>query len=216
MSVTHKRLIRLLAVCAGCLCTIPAIGAAQGNSGAPDQFHVGDRIALSVEGPAGFSDTVLVRDSIVIQLPSIGEIPLRGVRRADAQQYLTQAIAKFVKDPVVHATPLIRVAVLGAVARPGYYSVPSDLILSDVLMRAGGPGSNSDIDKTVIKRGTQEVVSQKRTRQALASGATLDDLRIAPGDQIVVGEQSKGHLNSLIQITGLVVGLAGIAVALVH
>src|SRR5665213_146010 len=155
----------------------------------PDEFHVGDRIALTVEGPQNISDTVLVRDGLILRLPGLGDISLAGVKRADAQKYLTQQISKFIRDPIVHATPLVRIAVLGQVGRPGFYTMPSDVLLSDVVMRAGGPTGTADLSRTVVKRGSEDVISKEQVANALSSGMTLDQLHIAPGDQMVVGEK---------------------------
>lgn len=184
------------------------------TAAAPDQFHVGDRIALQVEGPTVVSDTVVVRDGLVIRLPGMNDISLKGVRRSDTQVYLTQEIRKYVKEAVVHATPLIQIAVLGAVGKPGYYSMPSDLVLSDVLMRAGGPAQNSDVNESVIRRGGKDLMGKREVSQALSGGMTLDQLQIEPGDQIVIGEKSGSRISSFLQITGAIVGLAGLALAL--
>lgn len=175
--------------------------------------QVGDRIALRIEGAAAFMDTVVVREGVVIQIPNIGDISVQGVRRADLQAYLAREIAKYVKEPVVHATPLIRIAVVGAVAKPGFYSVPSDLLLSDVVMLAGGPGNESDLNRSKLIRSGKEVAGPKTMSQALAAGATLDVLQVASGDQIVIGEKSK-NFDSIVRIGGAVVGLAGLALAL--
>lgn len=180
----------------------------------PGQFHVGDRIALLIEGPSALLDTVVVRDGLVIRLPNMDDISLKGVRRSDTQAYLTQQIRKYVKDAVVHATPLIQIAVLGEVARPGYYSVPSDLVLTQVVMQAGGPSQNSDVNKSVIRRDGKEVLDKQAVARALAGGETLDQLQIEPGDQLVVGEKSTTSFTTVLQIVGAVVGIVGIGVAL--
>jgi protein involved in polysaccharide export with SLBB domain len=186
---------------------------AQKASEAKDLLQVGDRIALTVEGPAAFSDTVTVREGILIQLPNIGDIKMQGVRRPQVQAFLTKEIAKYIKDPVVHATALVRVAVVGAVARPGYYSVPSDFVLSDVLMQAGGPVAGSDINRSTIQRGGKDLIDKKGVSKALAAGATVNELQLATGDQIIIGEKKRDNLDNLLRVSGLVVGLAGIALA---
>ena len=177
----------------------------------PDEFHVGDRIALTVEGPQTLSDTVVVRDGLMLRLPGLGDISLAGVKRADAQKYLTQQIGKFIRDPIVHATPLVRIAVLGQVGRPGFYTVPSDVLLSDIVMRAGGPTNTADMSRTVIKRGNDEVVSKDEVSNALASGLTLDQLHVGAGDQLVVGEKQGSSFDSVIKVVGVVVPLLSLA-----
>lgn len=180
------------------------------QEGQPDGFQVGDRIALTVEGPQTISDTVVVRDGLILRLTGLGDIPLTGVRRADIQTYLTQQIGRFIRDPIVHATPLVRIAVLGAVGRPGFYTLPSDVLLSDVVMRAGGPAGNADLNRTVVKRGNSEVISSEQVASALTAGRTLDDLHVAPGDQLVVGEKPRSTFDTLLRVLGIAVPIASL------
>src|SRR5690348_1134894 len=114
------RVLRGACVALGLVLASARVGGAQ----APDEFHVGDRIALVVEGPQALADTAVVRDGLILQLPTFGDIPLAGVKRSNIQPYLTQQISKFIKDPVVHAIPLVRISILGEVGRPGFYTVP--------------------------------------------------------------------------------------------
>lgn len=186
-----------------------AVGNAQ--EAHPDEFHVGDRIALTVEGPQAMSDTVVVREGLILRLTGLGDISLAGVKRSDAQKYLTQQIGKFIRDPIVHATPLIRIAVLGQVGRPGYYTMPSDVLLSDVVMRAGGPTGTADLSRTVVKRGTEDVISQDSVSSALASGMTLDQLHVAPGDELVVGEKPTSSFDTILKVVGVAVPLLSLA-----
>lgn len=205
-----NRALRGLMFGVGILLAFSRVAAGQ----AADEFHVGDRIALTVEGPQAFADTALVREGLVLRLPTFGDIPLAGVKRADTQKYLTQQIGKYIKDPVVHATPLVRIAILGEVGRPGFYWVPSDNLLSDVVMRAGGPTGNADLNKTVVKRSGKEVISQSQSQVALTEGKTLDDLQVAPGDELVVGQKSTFGFGNVLQILGVGISLAGLLLAL--
>lgn len=188
---------------------------------APDEFHAGDRIwvtvdgaSLTPQGPTTMSDTVVVREGQIIRFPTIGDISLVGVRRSNVQPYLTEQFGKFLRDPVVHATPLVRIAVLGQVGQPGFYTVPSDILLSDVVMRAGGPGGDADLNKTVVKRGTETIIPKDQVAQALTNGRTLDDLRIAPGDEVVVGQQSHFGLGRVLQIVGVTSSVLYLVLAL--
>ncbi len=177
----------------------------------PDEFHVGDRIALTVEGPQAINDTLVVRDSLIVRLAGLGDISLAGVKRSNAQAYLTQQLGKFIRNPVVHATPLIRIAVLGQVGRPGFYTMPSDILLSDLVMRAGGPTGNADLSRSVVKRGTQQVIPSEQVSNALTSGATLDQLHVAPGDEMVVGEKPRSSFDTVLKVLGVAVPLLTLA-----
>jgi polysaccharide export outer membrane protein len=197
--------VKGVAALAGLLLSLSAT--VQAQEGQPDDFHVGDRIALTIEGPQIFSDTVVVRDGLILRLPNIGDIPMTGVKRSNVESYLTQQIGKFIRNPVVHATPLVRIAILGQVGRPGFYTMPSDVLLSDVVMRAGGPTGNADLNRTVVKRGGQEVISKEQVASALTSGMTLDQLHVAPGDEMVVGEKPNSLWGTVLTVIGVTVPL---------
>jgi protein involved in polysaccharide export with SLBB domain len=197
--------VKGIAALAGLLLSLSATVRAQ--EGQPDDFHVGDRIALTIEGPQIFSDTVVVRDGLILRLPNIGDIPMAGVKRSDVESYLTQQIGKYIRNPVVHATPLVRIAILGQVGRPGFYTMPSDVLLSDVVMRAGGPTGNADLNRTVVKRAGQEVISKEQVASALTAGMTLDQLHIAPGDEMVVGEKPNSLWGTVLTVIGVTVPL---------
>jgi len=204
--------VKGIAALAGLLLSLSATVRAQ--EGQPDDFHVGDRIALTIEGPQTFSDTVIVRDGLILRLPNIGDIPMTGVKRSDVESYLTQQIGKFIRNPVIHATPLVRIAVLGQVGRPGFYTMPSDVLLSDVVMRAGGPTGSADLNRTVVRRSGQEVISREQVASALTAGMTLDQLHIAPGDEMVVGEKPKSIWGTVLTVLGVSVPIISLLIYL--
>lgn len=206
----------------GCVRGLKAIGAAaaivvsvaalaNAQQEMPDGFHVGDRIALTVEGPQVVRDTVAVREGLILRLTGLSDISLVGVKRADVQKYLTQEISKFIKDPVVHATALVRLAVLGQVMRPGFYTVPSDALLSDVVMTAGGPTGTADLNRTVVKRGDVDVATKEQVASALSAGQTLDQLQVAPGDQLIVGAKPTSSFDTILKVVGVAVPLLSLA-----
>jgi len=204
--------VKGIAALAGLLLSLSATVRAQ--EGQPDDFHVGDRIALTIEGPQTFSDTVVVRDGLILRLPNIGDIPMTGVKRSDVESYLTQQIGKFIRNPVIHATPLVRIAILGQVGKPGFYTMPSDVLLSDVVMRAGGPTGNADLNRTVVRRSGQEVISREQVASALTAGMTLDQLHIAPGDEMVVGEKPNSIWGTVLTLLGVSVPIISLLIYL--
>ena len=190
-----------------------SVGRAAAQAPATD-FQAGDRILLRVEGDSALSDTFTVVAGPALHLPAIGEIPLAGVRRADLETYLTSALSRYLKDPVVHARALIRVSVLGEVVRPGFYAVPLDLVLADALMVAGGPTQDARVDKLRILRGESSLWSGKRLQGAIARGATLEELGLRAGDGIDVpgGRRDPG---SKWRLAGLLVTTAATVVTVV-
>src|SRR3989442_7601710 len=177
-------------------------------------FQVGDGILLHVEGDSALSDTFTVVAGPALRLPAIGEISLAGVPRSDLEAHLTRELGRFIKDPVVQARALIRVSVVGEVTRPGYYAVPTDLVLADALMRAGGATQAARVDRLRILRGNSSLWSANELQAAIARGATLEDLGIRDGDRIQVpGGQRDPEAKW--RILGIVVGTVATAVGVI-
>ncbi len=166
-------------------------------------FQVGDRILLRVEGDSALSDTFTVVAGPALRLPLIGEIPLAGVPRADVEAHLTRELGRYIKDPVVQARALVRVSVVGQVTLPGFYAVPTDLVLADALMLAGGATQEARVDRLRILRGNSALWSGTQLQTAIAQGATLDQLGIRAGDRIQVPGQRDPE--SKWRIAGMVV-----------
>jgi polysaccharide biosynthesis/export protein len=153
---------------------------------AEGDFRVGDQIMLIVEGEEALSDTFPVRDGRVVRLPTIGDITLNGVLRAELEEHMHASIAKYVRNPVVRAKPLIRLSMLGEVTKPGFYVMPTDILVSDALMLAGGPTATAKVAKVRIERDGEPIWAAEALQEALAEGRTLDQLNLRAGDQVVV------------------------------
>ena len=143
-----------------------------------------------------------------------GEISLAGVRRTDLEAHLTRELGRYIKDPVVQARALIRVSVVGEVTRPGYYAVPSDLVLADALMVAGGATKDARVDRLRILRGNASLWSGNALQTEIARGATLEDLGIRAGDRIQVPGGQRDP-ESKWRILGIIVGTVASAVGVI-
>ncbi len=209
MTAVSRCVRSLIGIAALAFIVLPLTARAQ--EGDADGFHVGDRIALTVDGPQALRDTLTVRDGLILTLAGLGDVHLAGVKRANIQAYLSQEIGKFIRDPIVHATALVRIAVLGQVSKPGFYTVPSDMVLSDVVMAAGGPTPTADLNRSVVKRGTTDVIQKDQVASALTSGTTLDQLHVAPGDALVVGEKATSPWDTVLKVIGVTVPLLTLA-----
>lgn len=159
-------------------------------------FQDGDRIIVQIQGnvlagksPVEVPETLTVRAGKLLELPRMADLPLEGVLRSELQQRLTDHLSQYIKEPSVRATPLVRIAVLGYVARPGYIYTAADQPLSDVLMKAGGPGPDADMARVVIRRGTDVIWNSQDTHTALADGLSLDRLHLRAGDEIYIPQQ---------------------------
>ena len=192
--------IRSLIV-AACL-ALPSMSAAQ-KSRPPEQFQVGDRILLLVEGDTILSDTFTVVAGPAIELPVIGTLSLAGVPRTGIDDHMRRELGRYLKNSTVHARPLIRLSIQGSVTHPGFYAVPTDLVLADALMIAGGPTQEARADKLRIHRGGGAIWAGPKLQAAIARGATLEDLGLRAGDRV---EVPKGRdVESTVRIVGALV-----------
>lgn len=172
-------------------------------------LRAGDRVALVVERFPELTDTFNIGAGRAIVLPEIGEISLIGVLRSELQPYLTERLSRFINDPVVHARSLVRLEIIGAVVRPGFYTVPSDVLVGDALMVAGGPLAAAQLDRITIQRGNEEIWSGERMREAIIEGRTLDQLSIRAGDGIHVPQRSS-RLETLRNGAFIITGIASL------
>ena len=168
-------------------------------------LRVGDRIVLSVADEPTLTDTFTVTSGPALELPLIGVISLAGVTRGDVQRHLTSELGRVIKDPVVTARTLVRVAVLGQVARPGFFALPADALLSDAITAAGGPTSDADMKKVSLSRRGSEIQSGSELRNSIAEGMTLDALGMEAGDEVMIPRRHDSERT--IRILSLIVAI---------
>jgi hypothetical protein len=153
---------------------------------AEGDFQMGDRILLRVAGEAELSDTFTVEEGRVVRLPMLGEVPLTGVLRSELEVYLRPRVGTYIRNPVVRALPLIRVAVVGEVNKPGFYLLSPTSQVEDALMTAGGPTRDSKLNGVVVQRSETETLGGEDLQRGIAAGRTLDDLGVRSGDRLFV------------------------------
>jgi protein involved in polysaccharide export with SLBB domain len=149
-------------------------------------FRSGDQIALLIEGGETLQwDTLTIEAGHLVNVPTLGPILLQGVLRSELETHLSMEIGRFIQAPRIRAHALIRVSVMG-VGRPGFYTLPTDLPLSDAVMMAGGPGAGAEPGEIRIERGQDVLWSVEELLLPVASGSTLDELGLQAGDRIIL------------------------------
>jgi protein involved in polysaccharide export with SLBB domain len=178
----RRALLAGLVIGLGCVPTLRA----QARPGAGNDLQEGDRIVLRFDGDPILNDTFVVSRGPALQLPVVGTVSLAGVRRDSIESVLSAAIGKYYRNPIVHAHALVRIAVFGEVVRPGYYAVPTDMLVPDVVMVAGGPTPLAQIDGLKITRLGAPLMARDSTQNAIAHGLTISQLGVRSEDQFVV------------------------------
>ena len=178
-------------------------------------FQVGDRIVLTVEQEPDMSDTLTVRSGRMVTVPVVGDLSLAGVLRAELNDHMTEFVGTYIRSPTVRTETLIRVLVQGQVGSPGFYLIPADRLMTDVLMMAGGPTGTADLNDVRIERGSVRIWEGEALQTAIIQGRTLDQLNIQAGDRIMVPvDEQRTTWEVVRNVTGVIGTLATLTYAL--
>ncbi len=210
--MTTQMTLRLL----GLALMAAPLAAQTATSAATSQFQPNDQILLEVEGDTQFTHAFIVGPGPALMLPVIGPIPLVGVQRAQVEQYLTQQLGHYLKNPVVHAKVLVRLSVLGEVEHPGFYSVRADGPVSDALMAAGGPTKDAKFGSARVERvaGDPPEGGGNDLQDAIARGLTVDAMGLHSGDRIFVPKRH--DTESTFRIIGILAGIPAAILIATH
>jgi polysaccharide export outer membrane protein len=182
---------------------------ANGAGGEPIRLRPGDAVRLEVRDEPTLSAEYPVDVEGFVLLPMVGIVSVAGRAFPDVQRDVLEAFRRELASPVIRLTPVLRIAVLGEVMRPGLIPVDPTLTLADILASAGGltPSANRR-DISLIRDG-QRILTTTMDDVALARTAVLS------GDQIFVGRRSWFQENVPILIGSGVSVIATLITALV-
>ncbi len=170
-------------------------------------FYVGDQISVTMVGDSGSTGIRTVGPGRMLTLPGLPDIPMRGVLRSELEGYLIEQVSRYVRDPQIKARPTIRLTILGGVARPGFYQMDADIMVSDALMQAGGIGNQTDLKTTKVMRGEDEIIDGEAFNKAVTEGATLDQLNLRAGDIVEVGQKKQSDWYSTLRTFAIIPAL---------
>ena len=170
-------------------------------------FRVGDLIVLRIEGQLTVNDTMTVLDGLRVSVPQFRQVSLAGVLRSELELRLRTELTDVVRNATVTARPLMRLAVLGSVTRPGYLSVPSETTVDGLLMLAGGPLPTAAVNEMNLTRADTVLLKASTTRSAVTQGLTIGQLELTDGDALLVPLKERWDRAAVLQIVGLAVTL---------
>lgn len=163
-------------------------------------FRVGDRFVITVRQDSVRADTASVRDSLKVSILNLPDVSLAGVLRSELDERMSAHVARFLRNVTVRTNVLTRVAVFGAVAVPGYYHASPDRPITDLVMLAGGPAPNANLNELTIRRGTALLVSGKDSKRLVKDGRTLEQIDVRSGDEVHIPLKKKINWQFVIQI----------------
>ena len=183
------------------------IPASEGKPRATGDFQPGERIIVITRGDSTRTDTLTVQSDRTILFQQLPPISLDGVLRSDVQSCISQQLQQYVKHDIVRVIPLVSVGVLGEVVHPGYYRVPLQISLGDLLMVAGGPSAQADMNRVQVRRGRTLLLGEHSVRDAMVRRLPLDELGIDAGDEVILESPHQRNWLLITQIAGVATGL---------
>ncbi len=156
----------------------------------------GDQLIIRGWGSIDLDVRTAIDRNGMVNIPRVGAVPLAGVKAAQAEAVLRQAVGKFYKDFQLSVTIAglrgITVYVVGQARRPGSYTLSGVSTLASGLLATGGPGPNGSMRRVQLKRAGQ-VVREFDLYAFLAKGDNSGDVRLVDGDVIVI-PPALGHV----------------------
>lgn len=186
-----------------------AVSGAGGSAAGASNVVVrpGDVLQIQVWPDKDLGGEFPIEETGLVYLPVLGAVPVGGRGIVDIRSELRARYGQSMKDPVIVVVPLVRISVIGAVARPGVYMVPPTESAVDVILRAGGFNELADQERIEIVRGGQSIAVH--TDQAIRAlpGASL---ALQSNDWILVPARKRGFSASSLNVVLQVVSLGAI------
>lgn len=147
-----------------------------------------------------------------IFLPVIGEVKVTSHTKLTLEKELKDKLGVYMQDPIVVVKPLIRVAMLGAFARPGTYLVPPDASFWELVDLAGGFDDNANYAKMKIARGGKIV--RDKLLKSFEKAYSLQEIGIKTGDQILVPVYSGFGTKDVLEILRFAISLLNLYIVI--
>jgi protein involved in polysaccharide export with SLBB domain len=137
-----------------------------------------------------------------IYLPLVGSVKVSGYNQLQTRSRLNEVLGLYIRNP--HVTLKInqfgRFMILGAVARPGLYSVSQNLTVMEAILGAGSYTKNSaKMKSVVVMRGPvdQPIIAKLNLKKMIKKGDRSENILVKPGDLVYVPTTLLSSLDSL-------------------
>jgi polysaccharide export outer membrane protein len=119
--------------------------------------------------------------------PIIGRLKVKGMTTDRLIETLKEKYSPFLREPVIYATPLIRIILNGAFQRPGAYRVKYNSSLWELVEQGGGPTIDCELSKLRVERGNRVVITDLLSQ--FEKGYSINEIGIQSGDQVIAPEK---------------------------
>lgn len=155
----------------------------------------GDVFEVKVYGEESLSGKYQVGADGTIRYPFLGTLAVGGKEVGAVAKEIAEGLKsrQYLLDPqvsiLVVASNSKRVAVLGAVAKPGMIPVIAGMTVVEAVSTAGGFTALASKDETVVTRRVDGKLERYRVAVSEATRGNTDDFPLRPGDIVFVPER---------------------------
>jgi polysaccharide biosynthesis/export protein len=191
------------------LCPLAVLEAQASDLSAALQLRPGDVVRLQVHKEEALTGDYPIMEEGFVLLPIIGLVQVAGRPFAEVRSEIGARYGRELSDSPVLVTPVLRIAVLGEVQRPGLFPVDPTMTLSEVIASAGGLTARGDPHKvSVLREGDERPFF-------VGPGAGGGTPTLQPGDLIEVGRRSWVRENSNVLLTAAATVVAAAVTSLI-
>jgi polysaccharide export outer membrane protein len=180
----------------GCSGTAPRADA-PAHAGAPSlRYRIGplDTLNVVVWRNPDLSAAVTVRPDGYIALPLVADLRAAGRRPEELAHDIEQALARYVRDPVVSVVVggfqglyADQIRIVGEASKPQAVPYRQDMTLLDVMIQVGGVTDFADGNAAVLVRGAEADRQYRlRLKDLLKRGDISANVVMMPGDIVIV------------------------------
>ncbi len=175
------------------------------NSRKPPEYKInaGDKLSIVVYDHPDLNMTTVVTPDGYIGMVFVGSVYIKDKTLVQASKLLEEVLADYIKNPSVAVSPLEihseTVTIVGAVSKPGIYSIHDGMKLADLYAKAGGSSVRrfdgqdldaADLTKSVFVREST-VVREVNFPLAIEQGDPDHNLVLHHGDYIYIAVRSE-------------------------
>jgi protein involved in polysaccharide export with SLBB domain len=189
----------------------PAAQAGGGSRAVNATLSPGDAVRISVWRKPELSGDYIVTADGMIASPFYMDVHVTGIPLSSVAERVRLHVARFESEPRVLVEPLLRVSVSGEVRQPNLYSVSPETTIAQVVMQAGGPTSNAQLQRVVVWRSGQEL-HVDLTRPDIGLAGTPIQSR----DQILVARRTSVLRDYIAPASSIIGAVAAITSAILR
>ncbi|RSV43260.1 polysaccharide export protein [Sphingomonas sp. ABOLD] len=178
---------------------LPAAGFVGGKEAPSDEYVIGplDQLSIFVWRNPEISTKVQVRPDGRITTPLINDMPAVGKTPAMLADDLKLALSEYIKDPIVSVivenfsgTFSQQIRVVGATEKPASLPYRANMSILDAMIAVGGLNEFAAGNRARLVRYDPQTGKKREFKLRLAdllkNGDTSANVRLAPGDVIII------------------------------